>query len=74
MSASEDVSLCEKCCSKHPEHCSNILASDVTKQQLQEDKTGWEGLTLGANCKERRNRVDQSQGRAREGAEFLWRV
>lgn len=44
VSASEDVSLCEKCCSKHPEHCSNILASDVTKQQLQEDRRhgrGW---------------------------------
>lgn len=44
VSASEDVSLCEKCCSKHQEHCSNILASDVTKQQLQEDQQdgrGW---------------------------------
>ena len=29
------ISHSEKCCSKHPEHCSNILASDVTKQQLQ---------------------------------------
>lgn len=44
VSASQDVSLCEKCCSKHQEHCSNILASDVTKQQLQEDQQdgrGW---------------------------------
>lgn len=44
-----------KCCSKHPELCSNIRASDVTRQQPQEDL--WDGRGSGWEPIGRRERV-----------------